>query len=89
LSGLAYATDRRRGLHLWFWLRLVFFLLAATNDHAPTRRAGTFFGPRLVVTGLREVPLDSLDLLGRDGAHMIAYVAHTERLKQGHQGLVF
>jgi hypothetical protein len=38
---------------------------------------------------LLDVALDPLDLFGRDGAHVIADVAHTNLLKQGDQGFVF
>jgi hypothetical protein len=37
---------------------------------------------------LLHVPFDALDLLGRDGAHVIADVASPDGLEQGHQRLV-
>ncbi|HEX4341700.1 MAG TPA: hypothetical protein VH062_37580 [Polyangiaceae bacterium] len=37
---------------------------------------------------LRDVPLDTLDLLGRDRAHVIADVSGPDRLKQGDEGFV-
>jgi len=80
--GTTSTTHRRRCFDEGF-VGSIGSLFATNDDACATTSAHALFDD-LVVVASAQVTLRTLDLIGRDCAHMIADLVDSERLKQRH-----